>query len=75
MDILDGILQQRPQILLWEGCAGRLGAVWPRNHLHLAQNHIRVVNEIAVHLDAVIIRGEVYPLRLYIHHAVTFLQK
>ena len=73
--ILNGLRQQCFQRLLRVRLTGGRGAERPGHHLHLAQDHIRVVDEVAVHLDAVLVGGKVYPLRLYIHHALTLLEE
>ena len=75
VNILNGLRQQCFQRLLRVRLAGRRGAERPGHHLHLAQDHIRVVDEVAVHLDAVLVGGKVYPFRFYIHHSFPLLQK
>ena len=75
VDILNGLRQQCFQRLLRVRLTGGRGAERSGHHLHLAQNHIRVVDEVAVHLDAVLVGGKVYPFGFYIHHALTLLQK
>ena len=75
VDILDCLRQQRFQQLLRVRLTGRRGAERPRHHLHLAQDHIRVVDEVAVHLNAVLVGGKMHPFWFYIHHALTLLQK
>ena len=75
VDILDGVAQQRLQILIRVWSAGRLRTEGAGHHFHLTQNHVRMVDEIAVHLDAIVIRGEMYPFRLNIHHAVALLEE
>ena len=75
VDILNGLRQQRFQRLLRVRLTGRCGAERPGHHLHLAQHHVGVVDEVAVHLDAVLVGGKVYPFGFYIHHALTLLQK
>ena len=54
--------------------AGGFGTETPRHHFHLSEYHFGMLNKIAVHQDAVFIRAELYPIRLYIHNAVTLLQ-
>ena len=75
VDILNGLRQQCFQRMLRVRLTGGRGAERSGHHLHLAQNHIRVVDEVAVHLDAVLVGGKVYPFGFYIHHALTLLQK
>ena len=75
VDILNGLRQQRFQWLLRVRLTGGRGAERPGHHLHLAQDHIRVVDEVAVHLDAVLVGGKVYPFGFYIHHSFPLLQK
>ena len=75
VDILNGLRQQRFQRLLRVRLTGGRGAERPGHHLHLAQDHIRVVDEVAVHLNAILVGGKVYPFRFYIHHSFPLLQK
>ena len=75
VDILNGLRQQRFQRLLRVRLTGGRGAERPGHHLHLAQHHIRVVDEVAVHLNAILVGGKVYPFRFYIHHSFPLLQK
>ena len=75
VDILNGLRQQCFQRLLRVRLTGGRGAERPGHHLHLAQDHIRVVDEVAVHLDAVLVGGKVYPLRLNIHHSFPLLEE
>ena len=75
VDILNGLRQQCFQRLLRVRLTGGRGAERPGHHLHLAQHHVGVVDEVAVHLDAVLVGGKVYPFGFYIHHALTLLQK
>ena len=75
MDILHGVGKETVQRLIRKRRAGRFRAIRPRHHFHLAQHHIRVVEEIAVHGDTVIVRPQLHPFRLDVHHAVTLLQE
>ena len=75
VDILNGLRQQYFQRLLRVRLAGRRGAERPGHHLHLAQDHIRVVDEVAVHLDAVLVGGKMHPFRFYIHHSFPLLKE
>ena len=75
VNILNGLRQQCFQRLLRVRLTGGRGAERSGHHLHLAQNHIRVVDEVAVHLDAVLVGGKVYPFGFYIHHSFPLLQK
>ena len=75
MDILHGVGKEAVQRLLRKRHTGGLRAIRSRYHFHLAQHHIRVVDEIAVHGDTVVIRPQLHPLWLNVHHAVTFLQE
>ena len=75
VDILNGFRQQRFQRLLRVRLAGRRGAERPGHHLHLAQHHVGVVDEVAVHLDAVLVGGKVYPFGFYIHHSFPLLEE
>ena len=75
VDILNGLRQQCFQRLLRVRLTGGRGAERPGHHLHLAQHHVGVVDEVAVHLDAVLVGGKVYPFGFYIHHSFPLLQK
>ena len=75
VDILNGLRQQCFQRLLRVWLTGERGAERPGHHLHLAQHHVGVVDEVAVHLDAVLVGGKVHPLRLYIHHSFPLLEE
>ena len=75
VNILSGLRQQCFQRLLRVRFTGGRGAERPGHHLHLAQDHIRVVDEITIHLDAVFIGGKVYPFRFYIHHSFPLLEE
>ena len=54
--------------------AGGFGTETPRHHFHLSEYHFGMLNKVPVHQDTVFIRAELYPIRLYIHNAVTLLQ-
>ena len=75
VDILNGLRQQCFQRMLRVRLTGGRGAERPGHHLHLAQDHIRVVDEVAVHLDAVLVGGKVYPFGFYIHHSFPLLEE
>ena len=75
VDILNGLRQQCFQRLLRVRLAGGRGAERPGHHLHLAQDHIRVVDKVAVHLNAVIVGGKVYPFWFDVHHTLTLLEE
>ena len=75
VDILNGFRQKCFQWFLRVRLTGGRGAERPGHHLHLAQHHVGVVDEITVHLDAVLVGGKVYPFGFYIHHSFPLLQK
>ena len=75
VDILHGVDKEAVQRLLRKRHTGGLRAIRSRYHFHLAQHHIRVVDEITVHGDTVVIRPQLHPIWLNVHHAVTFLQE
>ena len=75
VDILHGVGKEAVQRLLRKRHTGGLRAIRSRYHFHLAQHHIRVVDEITVHGDTVVIRPQLHPVWLNVHHAVTFLQE
>ena len=75
VDILNGLRQQCFQRLLRVRLTGGRGAERPGHHLHLAQHHVGVVDEVAVHLDAVLVGGKVHPFGFYIHHSFPLLEE
>ena len=75
VDVLNGLRQQCFQRLLRVRLTGGRGAERPGHHLHLAQHHVGVVDEVAVHLDAVAVRRQMHPLRLNIYHSFPLLQE
>ena len=75
VDILHGVGKETVQRLVGERRAGGLRAIRSRYHFHLAQHHIRVVEEIAIHLNAIIVCPQLHPLRFNVHHTVTLLQE
>ena len=75
VDILHSVGKQTVQRLIRKRRTGGLRAIRPRHHLHLAQHHIRMVEEVAIHLNAIIICPQLHPIRFNVHHAVTFLQE
>ena len=75
VDILHGVDKETVQRLIRKGYTGGLRAIRSRYHFHLAQHHIRVVEEIAVHGNTVVVRPQLHPIRFNVHHAVTLLQK
>ena len=70
-----GLIQQGGKVIPFTGPAHAVHAVLGALHDHLAQHHFRVPDEIAVHADAVFIRVQMHPIWLYIHDAVTLLEK
>ena len=75
VDVLDSGGQQLLQGLIPIGNAGCLGAVGPADGLHLAQHHIRVLDKVAVHANAVGVRVQGYPVRLNVNEPVPLLQE
>ena len=75
VDILNSFRQQRFQRLLQVRLTGRRGAERSGHHLHLAQDHIRMVDEVAVHLNAILVGGKVHPLWFNIYHALPLLEE
>ena len=75
VDILHGVGKEAVQRLLRKRRTGGLRAIRSRYHFHLAQHHILVVDEITVHGDTVVIRPQLHPVWLNVHHAVTLLQE
>ena len=75
VDILHGVGKEAVQRLIRKRHTGGLRAIRSRYHFHLTQHHIRVVEEIAVHGDTVVVRPQLHPLWLNVHHPVPLLQK
>ena len=75
MDVLHGSGQQIVEGLIRKGDASRFGTEGPGDHLHLAQNHVRVVHEVLIHPDAVFVNAQVDPVRLPVDETVAFLQE
>ena len=74
-DVLDGLRKQLTQLLILIGNAGRL---WPKgtaDFLHLTKHHLRIVHEVLVHGDAVLIGGEVDPSGINDRQSVPFLEE
>ena len=75
VNILNSFGQQAVQRLLWVCFTGRRRAKRSGHHLHFTQHHIRMVDEVAVRLDTVLVGGKVYPFRFDVHHALTLLEE
>ena len=75
MDVLNGIGQQffQGKILIGDTCQFRTEGAG--DFFHVAQNHIRVIHEILVHLIAVGVGVQMHPRRLNVHHAIPLLQE
>jgi len=59
---LDGIGKLLGQIFALAGFAGAVRPEPGGFHHHVAQNHLRVLHEIAVHADSVFIRVQMHPI-------------
>ena len=72
---LDGIGKLLGQIFALAGFAGAVRPEPGGFHHHVAQNHLRVLHEIAVHADSVFIRVQMHPIRFQIGDVVALLQE
>ena len=72
MDILHGVSKETIQRLLRKRHTGGLRAIRSRHHFHLPQHHIRVVDEIKVHGDTVIVRPQLHPLCCVVTDFISF---
>ena len=75
MKILNGTLQQLRQVSIFIPTAHAVHAEPGGLHDHLAQNHIGILDEIAVHSDAIGIGVQMHPVRFNVRHAVPLLQE
>ena len=75
MNVTDSTLQQLRQVGIVVSFTNAVHAEPGGLNDHLAQNHIGILNEIAVHADAVGIGVQMHPVRLDVRHAVTLLQE
>ena len=75
VNVLYRFPQQRFQRLLWVCFTGRRRAKRSGHHLHFTQHHIRMVDEVAVRLDTVLVGGKVYPFWFDVHHTLTLLEE
>ena len=74
MNIGDGFAELLGKVCPLVRDAGGFGTETPRHHFHLSEYHFGMLNKVPVHQDTFFIRAELYPIRLYIHNAVTLLQ-
>ena len=72
---LDGIGKLLGQIFPFAGFAGAVRPEPGGFHHHVAQNHLRVLHEIAVHADSVFICVQMNPILLQIGDVVALLQE
>ena len=75
MDVLNGIGKQFLQGKVFKGNTSQFRTKGTGDFFHVAQNHIRVVHEILVHLVTVGVGVQMDPCRLNVHHAVPLLKE
>ena len=75
MDVADRFRQQFRKLHIRKRLAGGLRAEWTRFRYHTAEYHIRMLDKILVHLNAVFVFSEVAPIGIALYHAVALLQK
>ena len=75
MEVLHSFGKQLGQVCVLVGPAGAVHAEPGGFHDHIAQYHFRVLHKISVHTDTVFIGVQMHPIRLYVRHSVTLLQK
>ena len=75
MNVLDGIPQEVAKLCIFIGNTGGLHAMGSTDHLHIAQHHFGVGHKIGVHLDAVLIGGQMYPFGFNVDQPVALLEE
>ena len=75
MDVLDGSGKQISQFLPLVGQTGGLRAEGAADQLHLTQNHILVLDKVAVHGDAVGVPVQIHPIGRVVDEPVPLLQE
>ena len=75
MEVLHCIGKQFRQLCILISPAGAVHTEPRGFHDHFTQNHFGMLDKIAVHTDTVLVRIQPHPIRLYVRHAVTFLQE
>ena len=74
MNIGNRVVQQTFKVGVFVWLTGRFFAEPSRHHLHLTENHIGMIDKVAVHLDTVFIGIQVYPIRFNVNDTVTLLE-
>ena len=74
MNIGNRVIQQTFKVGVFVWLTGRFFAEPSRHHLHFTENHIGVIDKVAVHLDTVFIGIQVYPIRFNVNDTVTLLE-
>ena len=75
MKILDGALQKLGQVGIFIPTANAVHTEPGGFHDHFAQNHVRVLDKVAVHTDAVRVGIQMHPVRFNVRHPITLLQE
>ena len=75
VDVADRFRQQFRKLHLRKRLAGGLRAERTRFRYHTAEYHIRMLDKVLVHLDAVFVFSEVTPIGIALYHAVALLKK
>ena len=75
VDILDSGGQQLPEVLILKRNTGGFRTIGTTDLLQPAENHIRIVDEILIHLQPVFICTEMHPRRLLDRHCIALLEE
>ena len=75
MDVADRFRQKFRKLHICKRLTGGLRAERTRFRYHTAEYHIRMLDKILVHLDAVLVFSEVAPIGIAFYHAVVLLKK
>ena len=75
VDVADRFRQQFRKLHIRKRLAGGLRTERTRFRYHTAEYHIRMLDKVLVHLDAVFVFSEVAPIGIALYHAVALLQK
>ena len=74
MNIGDRLFKQTAEVAALIGNNRHLFSEPAGHHLDLAQNHLRVLDKVAVHLDTVFVSVQMHPIRFEVNQPVSLLQ-
>ena len=75
VDVLNGTFQQFGQFCTLHRNTGRFLSIGTDDHLHFTEDHIRIINKILIHTDAVFICVQMYPVGFNVYDTVTLLEE